>query len=110
MKDALAVLGPVTVFAPTNDAFAAMPPGQLDALRSDPTKLQAFLMGGMAKGRLTSDDLTSGTTVTGLSGNTLTIGRQGSTVTVNGAPLLTPELDASNGIVHPMAGVPAGPS
>ena len=49
-------------------------------------------------------------TVTGLSGNTLTIGRQGSTVTVNGAPLLTPELDASNGIVHPMAGVPAGPS
>jgi len=110
VKDALAVLGPVTVFAPTNDAFAAMPPGQLDALRSDPTKLQAFLMGGMAKGRLTSDDLTSGTTVTGLSGNTLTIGRQGSTVTVNGAPLLTPELDASNGIVHPMAGVPAGPS
>ena len=110
VKDALAVLGPVTVFAPTNDAFAAMPPGQLDALRSDPTKLQAFLMGGMAKGRLTSDDLTSGTTVTGLSGNTLTIGRQGSTVTVNGAPLLTPELDASNGIVHPMAAVPAGPS
>jgi uncharacterized surface protein with fasciclin (FAS1) repeats len=104
------VLGPVTVFAPTNDAFAAMPSGQLDQLRSDPAKLQEFLMGGMAKGRLTSDDLTSGATVTGLSGNTLTIGRQGSTVTVNGAPLLTPELDAANGIVHPMAAVPQGPS
>ena len=43
----------------------------------------------------------------GLSGNTLTVGREGSTVTVNGAALVPPELDASNGIVHPMAAVPA---
>jgi len=95
------------VFAPTNDAFATLPAGQLDQLRTDPDKLHDLLLAGMAEGRLTSDDLTSGSTVTGLSGNTLTIGRQGSAVTVNGAPLLSPDLDAANGIVHPMAAVPA---
>ena len=106
LADSLAVLGPVTVFAPVNDAFAAMPPGQLDQIRSDPAKLHDLLLAGMAQGRLSTDDLTAGTTVTGLAGNTLSIGRQGSTVTVNGAPLLSPDLDAANGIVHPMAAVP----
>ena len=52
-------------------------------------------------------DATAALVVPGLSGNTLTIGHQGSTTTVNGAPLITPELDAVNGIVHPMAAVPA---
>jgi branched-chain amino acid transport system substrate-binding protein len=107
LADSVAVLDPLTVFAPTNDAFAALPAGQLDRLRADPDKLHDLLLAGMAEGRLTSDDLTSGSTVTGLSGNTLTIGRQGSAVTVNGAPLLSPDLDAANGIVHPMAAVPA---
>ena len=110
LADSLSVLGPVTVFAPTNDAFAAMPAGQLDEIRADSAKLHDLLLAGMAQGRITSDQLAAGTTVTGLSGNTLTIGRQGSTVTVNGAPLITPELDAANGIVHPMAAVPAGVS
>jgi branched-chain amino acid transport system substrate-binding protein len=106
LADSLAVLGPVTIFAPTNDAFAALPAGQLDSIRSDPAKLRSLLLAGMASGRLTSDQLTDGSTVAGLAGNTLTIGRQGSTVTVNGAPVVEPALDAANGIVHPLSAVP----
>jgi branched-chain amino acid transport system substrate-binding protein len=107
LAGAFGVLGPVTVFAPTNDAFAAMPAGDLDQIRADPAKLRELLLAGTAEGRLTSDDLAAASTVPGLSGNTLTIGHQGSTTTVNGAPLITPELDAVNGVVHPMAAVPA---
>jgi uncharacterized surface protein with fasciclin (FAS1) repeats len=84
-----------------------MPAGELDQVRTDPAKLRELLLAGMAEGRLTSDELAAASTVPGLSGNTLTIGHQGATTTVNGAPLITPELDAVNGIVHPMAAVPA---
>ncbi len=107
LADSLAVLGPVTVFVPTDQAFAALPAGQLDAVRADPDKLYDLLLAGMAKGRLTSEDLSAGATVTSLSDTVLTIGTSGSAMTVNNAPVLSPELAASNGIVHPLSAVPA---
>jgi branched-chain amino acid transport system substrate-binding protein len=105
LADALALLGPVTVFAPTNDAFAALPPGVLDDARSDPAKLRDLLMAGMVEGRVTAGDLTSGATLTTLSETTLTVGGSSGSVTVGGAPVVPPELDASNGIIHPTSAV-----
>jgi uncharacterized surface protein with fasciclin (FAS1) repeats len=105
LADSLALLGPVTVFAPTNDAFATLPAGALDEARADPTKLHDLLLAGMAEGRLTTAELTSGTTITSLSGTSLTVGGAGDVVTVNGVTLTPPELDASNGIIQPTSGV-----
>ena len=106
MTDALEILGPVTVFAPTDAAFAAMPPGALETVRSDPERLRELLLGAMARGRLSQTDLGSGEPVTSLSDTTLAIGTAGGSVTVNSAPLLTPALDAANGIIHPTSAVP----
>jgi branched-chain amino acid transport system substrate-binding protein len=103
--DSLALLGPVTVFAPTNDAFAALPAGVLDEARADPVKLRELLEAGMVKGRLTTADLTSGATLTSLTGSTLTVGGQGDNITVNGVPVTPPALDASNGIIQPTSAV-----
>jgi uncharacterized surface protein with fasciclin (FAS1) repeats len=105
LADSLALLGPVTVFAPTNSAFAVLPAGALDEARADPAKLYDLLLAGMAEGRLTTADLTSGATITSLSGTTLTVGRQGDVVTVNGVTLAPPELDAANGIIQPTSAV-----
>ena len=76
LAGSLALLGPVTVFAPTNDAFATLPAGALDEARADPAKLHDLLLAGMAEGRLTMADLTAGVTITSLSGTTLTVGAQ----------------------------------
>ena len=50
-------------------------------------------------------DLTAGVTITSLSGTTLTVGRNGDVVTVNGVTLAPPELAASNGIIQPTSAV-----
>jgi branched-chain amino acid transport system substrate-binding protein len=105
LADSLAILGPVTVFAPTNDAFAALPAGVLDAARADPDKLHDLLLTGMVEGRVTSADLASGAPLTSLSGATLTVGGTGNAVTVNGALVVPPEIDASNGIIQTTSSV-----
>ena len=107
LTGSLAILGPVTVFAPTDEAFAALPAGALDALRSDPVKLEALLLGAMVKGRLTAADLQPGASLTTLAGTTVTVAKDGSTITVGGAAVAPPELDAANGIVQPLGSVPS---
>jgi hypothetical protein len=47
----------LTVFAPTDAAFARMPPGTLDAIRKDPTRLRAFLLAHMVEGKVLVADL-----------------------------------------------------
>ena len=49
--------GPYVVFAPTNDAFAKLPPGQLEALKADPDKLTGVVYYHMFLGMLGPDDL-----------------------------------------------------
>jgi len=105
LADSLALLGPVTVFAATNDAFAALPAGTLDDLRKDPDKLHDLLLTGMVEGRVTTADLATGSPLTSLSGATLTVGGSGNAVTVNGALVVPPEIDASNGIIQTTSSV-----
>jgi branched-chain amino acid transport system substrate-binding protein len=106
LAEALTLLGPVTVFAPTNDAFKALPAGKLDQIRSDPAMLHTLLLSGMVEGRLTTQALSSTTSVTNLEGGTVDVAMKNGTVTVNGAAVVEPALDAANGIVHGLATVP----
>ena len=93
--------GPFTVFAPTNEAFAALPEGTLDNLLLPENKdqLVAILTYHVVPGAVKSTDLTAGMSVATVNGANVTFDIVEG-VEVNGAIVLTADITASNGIVH----------
>ena len=92
------VIGPFTVFAPTNAAFAQLPAGALDTLRADPGLLNALLGYHVVAGRLSAAEL-SGALDT-INGSFLLVEGSGASLTVGGAPVVEPDIAASNGVIH----------
>ncbi|MCZ4407777.1 fasciclin domain-containing protein [Cryomorphaceae bacterium 1068] len=93
--------GTFTVFAPTDDAFAALDPVLLEALLADPTNLLAdILLYHVAPITALSGDLTDGQMVTTVNGEDVTITLDGDDVLVNGALVTVADLEADNGVVH----------
>lgn len=98
--------GPFTVFAPTNDAIAAVPAETLDAVWADKDLLTAVLTYHVIAGEaITAADLTDGQELTTLQGGTLTVGKSGDSVTINGIEVLIADVPASNGVIHAIGGV-----
>ncbi len=93
--------GPFTVFAPTDEAFAALPEGTLDELLMDENsdQLTSILTYHVVPGAVMSGDLENGMEVETVQGETLTIMTEGG-VTVNGATVTTADIKASNGVIH----------
>lgn len=92
--------GPFTVFAPTDEAFAALPEGALDDLLADPEALADVLTYHVVDGDVMSTDLSDGMEVEALNGDTLTITIDGDTVKVNDATVTTADIETSNGVIH----------
>ena len=92
--------GPFTVFAPTNDAFAALPAGLLEALLLPENKdtLVKILTYHVVPGEVTSDMVTAGDVAT-VEGQNVTITTDGG-VKVNGAHVIATDVMASNGVIH----------
>lgn len=93
--------GPFTVFAPTDDAFAALPEGVLDALLLEENVgvLSDILTYHVVSGEIFAADVTAGDVAT-LQGSTIAI-EVGDQVTLNGAATVTAtDIDASNGVIH----------
>lgn len=97
----VAASGPLTVFAPTNAAFDALPAGTLDTLllpaNADP--LREILKYHVTTSVLRAQDLKDGQALAMANGAKTAIGRDGETVTINGAHVVA-SIPASNGIVH----------
>ncbi len=93
--------GPFTVFAPTDDAFAALPEGTVETLLLEENKdqLVSILTYHVVPGKVMSGDLTNGMMATTAQGGDLTIMTEGG-VTVNGANVVTADIEASNGVIH----------
>ncbi|MBN1419626.1 MAG: fasciclin domain-containing protein [Planctomycetes bacterium] len=95
--------GPFTVFAPTDEAFAKLPAGTVEALVKDVPRLQAILKYHVVKGRVTGEILghfTSATAAT-LQGQALSIKVcPKSGVHVNDAKVTKADIPAPNGVVH----------
>jgi uncharacterized surface protein with fasciclin (FAS1) repeats len=91
--------GPFTVFAPTDDAFAALPEGTVEALLADPEALAAILTYHVVAGKVMSGDLSDGMTAATVNGADITIGTEGG-VTVNEANVVAADVEASNGVIH----------
>ena len=91
--------GPYTVFAPTDDAFKAVPAKTLEALSKDKALLISVLTYHVVPGKLTSAEVKNGP-VTTVQGAPVSLYRSGSFVTVENAVVTTADVDASNGVVH----------
>jgi len=92
--------GPFTVFAPTDAAFAKVPKATLTALGKDKAKLRAVLLYHVAKGKLTAKKVVKRESVKTLNGQRVRIRVRNGKVFVGGARVTTPDVAASNGVIH----------
>jgi uncharacterized surface protein with fasciclin (FAS1) repeats len=100
LVDTLNGAGPFTVFAPTNEAFAALPAGVLDALLLPENKdlLVQILTYHAVSGTVLAADVMAGDVPT-VEGQNITLATDGG-VTVNGAAVVQADIIASNGVIH----------
>jgi uncharacterized surface protein with fasciclin (FAS1) repeats len=92
--------GAFTVFAPTDAAFAKVPKATLDALAKDKAKLRAVLLYHVAKGKLTAAKALKRSSVKTLNGQRVRIRVRDGKVYAGGARVTTPDVLASNGVIH----------
>ncbi|KAK2712713.1 hypothetical protein QYM36_011411 [Artemia franciscana] len=100
LADALSGPGPFTVFAPTNDAFAALPKPTLDALGQDTALLKKVLLYHVVQGEVPSTALANDITAPTLQGAKVRVNIYGDAITADGAQVIKPDVRASNGIIH----------
>jgi uncharacterized surface protein with fasciclin (FAS1) repeats len=108
LVDTLKGEGPFTVFAPTDEAFAALPAGTLDALLADPTgDLTSILTYHVVPGKVMAADVLTldGQAVDTVNGAQITVNVDGSTVSLTDAKgntvnVTQTDIEASNGVIH----------
>ena len=91
--------GPFTVFAPTDDAFAAVPADTLAALAADKALLTKVLTYHVVPGKVMAADITAGDVAT-VAGPTVKLTITDGKVMVNDATVVTADVVASNGVIH----------
>ena len=91
--------GPFTLFAPTDDAFAALPDGTVDNLLKNPEELAKVLKYHLVKGNIFSDDLSNSSSVSTVLGSPVSINTTEG-VLVNNAKVIQADMEASNGVIH----------
>jgi uncharacterized surface protein with fasciclin (FAS1) repeats len=90
----------VTVFAPTDAAFAKLPAATLQAVQNDPELLANVLKYHVVAGRVPASEVVEMTSAETLLGQPLTIEVVGGKVMINDATVTTADVEASNGIIH----------
>ncbi|MBT8193590.1 MAG: fasciclin domain-containing protein [Acidimicrobiia bacterium] len=100
LADTLAGDGPFTVFAPTDEAFAALPEGTVEGLLEDPAALSEILLYHVVPGKVLAADVVSLTSATTVQGSDVTISVDGGAVMIDGANVTATDIEASNGVIH----------
>lgn len=100
LQDMLQGNGPVTVFAPSDEAFKALPAATLDKLAKDPAQLKAVLGYHLVPGLVKSGDIDGSTTLTTSTGAKMNVAKAGDFVTVDDGLVTKADLPASNGVIH----------
>jgi uncharacterized surface protein with fasciclin (FAS1) repeats len=111
LAGALSAEGPLTVFAPTDDAFAALPEGLVDCLllEENVDALTAILTYHVVDGEVMSTDLTDGPVPT-LQGEEITVDLTEGVVLNDSVNVVIADVPASNGVIHAIDGVLVPPS
>ena len=99
LGDTLSGPGPFTVFAPTDEAFAKLPAGTVQGLLKNIPKLTQILTFHVVPGKLMAADVVKLTSAKTVQGQNLTIAAQNG-VTINGANVITPNIETDNGVIH----------
>ncbi|MFK7604035.1 fasciclin domain-containing protein [Deinococcus sp. SM5_A1] len=89
-----------TIFAPTNEAFAAVDPETLALIASDPNTLQQVLLYHIVTGKMTADQVSTESQISSLEGSRLDLKKTGDTQTVGGANVTDTVDTADNGIIY----------
>jgi transforming growth factor-beta-induced protein len=100
LVDTLSTGGPFTVFAPTDAAFAKVPKATLDALAENPAQLKSVLLYHVVPGRVAAADVVKLSSAKTLEGRSVSIKTVDGSVYVDQAKVTTPDVTASNGVIH----------
>ena len=99
LTESMRAAGPLTLFAPTDEAFEGLSADTNARLRSDPELLSHLLGHHLAAGLHLSADLTTGP-ITVFDDHVLNVQVEGTTILVEGVRIVDPDLRAGNGVVH----------
>ena len=99
LSDVLEHEGPYTVFAPSDEAFAKLPDGAVQSLLATPDTLADVVNYHLVPGRITAADIAGRISAETLQGEDLAISNNGA-IRVDGARLVSGDLEASNGVIH----------
>lgn len=100
LADALATTDGLTVFAPTNEAFAKLPAEVVAYVTANPELLTQVLQYHVVAGKVMSTDLSDGLKAASLTGDELTFAVSEAGVKVDAATVVTADIEASNGVIH----------
>lgn len=101
LEETLKGAGPYTIFAPTNDAFAALPAGVLEQLLAEPATLEKILTYHVANGKMDAMQVASESTLTTVEGSSINVSGSGSSLQLNNeAKVISTEIDTDNGVIH----------
>jgi uncharacterized surface protein with fasciclin (FAS1) repeats len=102
LVDTLKSKGPFTVFAPTDEAFAKLPAGVVDALLKDKEKLKKILLYHVVSGNVTANDVVklNGKTAKTVQGSPVKITVMGDKVMVENANVVKTDIACANGVIH----------
>jgi uncharacterized surface protein with fasciclin (FAS1) repeats len=92
--------GPFTVFAPTDDAFAALPAGTVESLLQNKDKLQAILTYHVVAGKVMAADVVNLKSAKTVNGQEITIMVKDETVMVDNAKVVMTDIECTNGVIH----------
>lgn len=94
--------GPFTVFAPTDEAFAKLPPGTLESLLKpeNRAKLQSILKYHVVAGKVMAGDVVKLSSAETVEGESITIKTMNGNVMVDNAHVTKTDIVASNGVIH----------
>ena len=99
LADTLKGTGPFTVFAPTDEAFAKLPKGTVDALLKDIPKLKQILTYHVVAGKVMAADVVKMKSATTVEGSDVKVDAS-SGVKINDSTVTTPDVAADNGVIH----------
>ncbi|MEM6902076.1 MAG: fasciclin domain-containing protein [Pseudomonadota bacterium] len=102
LVDTLKGEGPFTVFAPTNEAFAALPEGTVESLLKPENKDQliAVLTYHVVPGKVMAADVVKLSEAATVQGQSVDIEVKGSKVMIDGAQVIQPDIATTNGVIH----------